>query len=110
MLNVRIGTGTTWHLSSAKGRTNVAVRGAIKSNSVIALRSAAISGGGIALLPTYCVDEDIRAGRLIHLLPGYAVRDGELVALYPEKHPPKKVRVFVEFLTTYFRNASWFES
>jgi DNA-binding transcriptional LysR family regulator len=66
-----------------------------------ALRLAALEGFGIALLPDWVVGEDIRAGRLVHVLP----RVSEAPRLQTGIHvlralaqPAAKLRVFVEAL------------
>ena len=47
------------------------VHGRIESNFGELLRDAAVAGMGIALHATWHVAEDLRAGRLVEVLPDY---------------------------------------
>ncbi|HKJ88320.1 MAG TPA: LysR substrate-binding domain-containing protein, partial [Gammaproteobacteria bacterium] len=68
-----------------------------------ALRTAAVAGLGVALLPTFIVGDDLRAGRLRTLLSGYRTRELSIYVVYPERrHLPSKVRAFVDFLAETF--------
>ena len=68
-------------------------------NTASALRSAALAGGGFTMLPDYLVADDIAAGRLVRLLPGWRLPDGSIHALYPAaRQPPRKTRVLIEAL------------
>lgn len=71
-------------------------------NSSQALRSAMLAGGGIALLPTYVVGDDIRAGRAVHVLPGVqpaGMFGDRLFAVYlQDRFLPQKTRVFIDYL------------
>jgi DNA-binding transcriptional LysR family regulator len=86
----------------------IAVKGHLRANDSQTLRDAALSGVGIALLPTWLVGADIREKRLVPVLPHYEW----LIAPGPERaiwavYPPKrvvspKVKVFVAFLLQRF--------
>jgi DNA-binding transcriptional LysR family regulator len=72
------------------------------ANSSPALRLAMLRGGGIALLPTYVVGQDIRRGAALRVLPE-AVPMGtfgnRLYAVYLQnRFLPPKVRVFIDYL------------
>ncbi len=63
------------------------------------MREAAVSGIGVALLPTFIVGDDLRAGRLQALLPQYRSPELTVNAVFPERrYLPVKVRAFVDFL------------
>ena len=67
------------------------------------LRTTAIAGGGIILLPTFIIGDDLRAGKLVRLLPDYRPPEQGLHALYPPgRHLLAKVRSFVDFLVARF--------
>jgi DNA-binding transcriptional LysR family regulator len=76
---------------------------AFLSNSYIALQKAAVHGRGIGLLPQRSVVDELNAGGLRVLLPDLSVPPRSLTAIYgPGEQTPQKVRVFLDFLTTWF--------
>ena len=89
-----------------QGRDNAVVkprRVVFLSNSYIALQKAAVHGRGIGLLPQRSVVDELNAGALRVLLPDLAVPPRSLTAIYgPGEQTPQKVRVFLDFLTTWF--------
>src|SRR4030081_3136517 len=50
----------------------VPVTGTLRADDSEPLRDAAVCGLGVVLLPTWLVGEDIKAGRLRHVLPGWS--------------------------------------
>ena len=81
----------------------VPVSGRYLANNGDVLRTTAIAGGGIVLLPTFIVGEDLRAGRLVRLLPDHPPPEQGLHVLYPPgRHLSAKVRSFVDFLVARF--------
>ena len=93
-----------WRLLDSKGaEVVVPVSGRYLANNADVLRSTAIAGGGIILIPTFLVGEDLRSGRLVRLLPDYPPPEQALYALYPPgRHLSAKVRSFVDFLVARF--------
>jgi len=67
-----------------------------------------VAGIGVAVLPTYCAADDLRAGRLKPVLTDYTVPERPLYVVYPYgAMPPKKVRLFVDFIAAWFRVPPW---
>jgi len=97
------GAGSSWSFEQV-GQAPVQIRidSALAINSSQSLRTAMLRGGGIALLPTFVVGEDIRAGRAVHILPSarpVGMFGSHLYAVYLQnKFLPQKVRVFIDFL------------
>ena len=60
-----------WYFEGPNGREEVPVHGPLSSNVGQALRAAALEGMGIILQPEVLVADDLRAGRLQPVLPGY---------------------------------------
>src|SRR5581483_10313746 len=54
-----------WRFEGPRGETAVKVNDAFSSNSALALRKAARAGLGIALVPRYCVADDLANGALV---------------------------------------------
>ena len=100
-----------WRFRHAElGEIEVETSGALRfesgltANSSESLRVAALAGMGIAILPTYAIGADLRAGRLQALLPGWQPIGGTaeadtLYAVYlPSRYPSPKVRALIDFM------------
>lgn len=96
-------TGDEWRFSDGAGEQTVRVAGRMQANNGDVLRSAALAGHGIILQPEFIVGEDVRAGRLVELLPQHAAAPAGLYAIYPtRRHLSAKVSTFVEHLAHCF--------
>lgn len=93
-------TPDEWSLTDEGGREQVVrLQEAMSCNNGDTARMAALDGIGIIRQPTFLISDDLRAGRLVPLLPGYRSPDIDIVALYPSRrHLSAKVRVMVDFL------------
>ncbi len=72
-------------------------------SSALSLRSVVLGGSGPALLADWLVRDDIAAGQLVDVLPGYDATattfDTAAWLLYPSRaYLPQKVRVTIDFL------------
>jgi DNA-binding transcriptional LysR family regulator len=92
-----------WILHGPEGRVNVPVDGRLKIDNSEALRRAVLRGLGIAMLPAILVNDDLRAKRLIEVLPDYAAPERQLNLLYlPERQTSPKLRSFIDFVVERF--------
>ena len=92
-----------WRFAKAGRATQIKVTGRFSANSSLAVRAAALRGLGIALLPDYCVDEDLADGSLVEILPDYRLPDHPIYALYPHQRLlTAKVRLLLDFLIERF--------
>ncbi len=91
-------------LFGARAEVSVQVPGNLRANNGDALRAAAIAGQGLIYQPTFIVADDLRAGTLIALtLDQPTVELGGIYAVFlPDRHPPAKVRAFIDFIATRF--------
>jgi DNA-binding transcriptional LysR family regulator len=97
-----------WKFYSNGRFQRVKVSGVVSPSSAITMRYMALDGAGIALLPEFCVADDIRNRRLIHILPDYTVPQQSICAYYPSaRHQPAKMRLFLDFLESRFKATSW---
>lgn len=95
----------SWSFADAPA---VPVGGPVSANFGEALRMAALLGQGIAMHPTYMVEADIAAGRLVIVLPDSAPAGLSIHAVYPQRNVPARVRAFIEFLADWLaREAPW---
>jgi DNA-binding transcriptional LysR family regulator len=73
------------------------------TNETSVLRRAVLAGAGIGMLPTYAVADDLRAGRLVSLLPDHEPEVLGIHALYlSRQHQPLALRRLVDFLAARF--------
>jgi DNA-binding transcriptional LysR family regulator len=96
--------GSEWTLQDAEGRAQaVRVRPAMQTNNGDTAAAAARAGLGIVWQPTFLIGPDLRAGRLVSLLPGWRVPDIDILAVYPSRrHLSAKVRAMIDFLADEF--------
>lgn len=96
--------GSEWHLQDDAGKSHgVRVRSVMQANNGDTARIAALSGLGIIWQPTFLIGPDLRAGRLVPLLPGWRVPDIDILAVYPSRrHLSAKVRAMIDFLAEEF--------
>ena len=77
----------------------VSVQGRLFANSLPAVRAAAVAGFGVARLPLYLARDEIAAGRLQIVLPGWATPSRPVHLVYLKtRHPSARVRSVVQFL------------
>lgn len=83
---------------------SVPVRGNIEVNSPEVTRRAALAGLGMTLVPEFAIEQELKSGALVSLLEDRIPSGGGIYAVYPHRrHVPGKVRVFVDFLTLWFK-------
>jgi DNA-binding transcriptional LysR family regulator len=102
--------GNVWRFRDAKQRIReVKPAGPVHANNGDMLAALAVAGIGITLEPDFIVADDVRAGRLVMLLPDYAVASIPINAAYPSRrHLSAKVRAFIDFLVQRFaRDPPW---
>jgi DNA-binding transcriptional LysR family regulator len=94
-----------WVLQGPNGAEEVRVSGRFSANSSRVLTKSCVAGLGIAMLPTMLIAPDLRAGRLVRVLPDYR-RDGAdfNVVLPSRQQIPAAVSAFIEFVTERLRS------
>ncbi|WJK08883.1 LysR family transcriptional regulator [Pseudomonas fluorescens] len=87
-----------WRLSGPDGEIMVDVKGPMLINSSAGLHQAARTGMGIVMLPDALVEQDLREGRLVVVMPDYQPPNRPMHLLYaPDRYRLPKLRRFVEF-------------
>jgi DNA-binding transcriptional LysR family regulator len=103
-------TDGSWKLSGAEGDQPVRVRGNFKANTADGVLQATLHGMGIAAITTMAAAEEVRAGRLVRLLPQYRMPEGMMYASYlPNPTMPQCVQTFVHFLASEFGDEPYWE-
>jgi len=93
-----------WQFTDVEGREHaIRVAGRASVNSGQALRSAALEGLGIILQPEGLLQDDIAAGRLVRVLPGYEAPSRPMHILFaPDRRPTPKLRSFIDAVVEAF--------
>jgi DNA-binding transcriptional LysR family regulator len=92
----RGGSANTWVFQDGQ---NITTRGAFRTNSGEALRVAALRGVGLIQQPRVLLVEELRAGRLVQVLPEYALPSLPMHLVYlPDRRPTPKLRTFIDFV------------
>lgn len=102
-----LGDRWQWSFSKSGADASVRVKGPLRSNNGEVLSHAAIEGLGVIRASELEVLAEIKSGRLVVLLPDYDVSTNAAVwALYPSaKHVLPRMRVLLDFLAAWFRDA-----
>jgi len=94
---------SVWQFMHQGESVVVPVQGNFSTNDSATLRRAALAGGGIAMLPTFAIDEDLREGRLLPLLSDHEVADMGIHAVYTSRqHQSVLMRTMIDFLAQRF--------
>ncbi len=97
-------TADEWQMLDAHAQSHtVKVRCVMHTNNGDTARGAALGGLGVIWQPSFLVGADLRAGRLVRVLPDYHMPDIDVLAVYPSRrHLSAKVRVMIDFLVDEF--------
>jgi DNA-binding transcriptional LysR family regulator len=104
--------GDSWHFTGPDGKpAQVRVSGNLMSNTAEVLRVVALQGQGVFLAPSFLVEEDLQAGRLIEILPEWQPVEMNINALYPHRNQlSSKVRIFIDLMAEHFaRHRHWLD-
>ena len=97
----------TWQLESdGEVSYHKVTHPAFTSNTYLVLRTAALRGLGIAMLPLWPVAEDLSQGRLQRVLPSHGVPVRPLFIAYPPGlQSIERLRLFIDFIGGWFRQS-----
>ena len=97
----------TWRFESPAGDSHaLRITPRHRANNGRMLVELAVRGLGVVVEPDFIVAPEVRAGRLVRLLPGFELPRVPISAVYPSRrHLSAKVRAFVDFLAERFSRA-----
>ncbi|WP_166444112.1 LysR family transcriptional regulator [Pararobbsia silviterrae] len=99
----RDGADGTDGADSTDSTIAVPVTGNLSANEVTVLREAAVAGAGITMQPAYAVQQLVREGKLVALLPDLRPDEMTIYAVYASrKHMPAILRTLIDFLAERF--------
>ena len=88
-----------WRITQNGEAVMIPIHSVLCANDGDVLRSAAINGRGVAILPTFLVGPDVEAGRLQIVLDRFPQPEFGVHALYASnRYLAAKTRAFVDFL------------
>jgi DNA-binding transcriptional LysR family regulator len=97
-----LSSGDHWFFTSnqdAKHQVSVRIAPVMRTNNGDTCRAAALKDQGVVLQPDFLIGEDIKAGRLIKLMPQWHAGELGIFAVYPSRrYLSAKVRLLVEYL------------
>jgi DNA-binding transcriptional LysR family regulator len=96
-VNMR-GTGT-WPFQKGRDMVHQRVHVVFATNNPEIMRSMAVDGQGIALLPDFVVRDELESGRLVALMTEYALPSLPISVVYPSRRlMTAALRAFLEFV------------
>ncbi len=99
---------SVWRFVRDHETVQVSVASRYSANDATVLLHASLAGGGIALLPTYLVNEYLATGSLQAVLADWLPPAMTIYALYPSRrHLSPAVRALLDFLVDRFSSAPW---
>ncbi|GLQ19613.1 LysR family transcriptional regulator [Algimonas porphyrae] len=96
--------GKSWSFLAPDGsRHSVSLDPVMRASNGDFLRDAAKAGLGLVIEPDFILCDDVRAGHLVQLLPGYVFDAPSVYAVWPpQRHLARRVRVLVDSLVARF--------
>jgi DNA-binding transcriptional LysR family regulator len=92
------GLDELWELSKGQSHRSHKARGGFGANNGDLLAQLAVNGEGIALLPRFIVEEELRSGTLVSILGDWSAPDIWLTLYYPPYELlPLRVATFSDF-------------
>lgn len=102
---------TDWRFAGAAGDLVVHPQRALRVNNGLVMRDAALAGMGLAVLPTFIVHAELKAGTLVAVDVGAPPEPAEIHLAWPKGHEPSaKLRALIEHLRSAFGNPPYWES
>ncbi|MDS0856870.1 LysR family transcriptional regulator [Burkholderia pseudomultivorans] len=95
-----------WVLTNGRETETLAFEPAMTADVAESLAVAVREGAGIGLLPRFVVDDDLRSGALLRVLPDYRSEEIGVFLVHPSRrHVDAKTRAWVDFMKTALRDA-----
>jgi DNA-binding transcriptional LysR family regulator len=93
-----------WTLETKTEKSTIEVTAQVSGDDFSFVVAAAVRGAGVALMPRFVAAPELRAGRLVRVLPNHSQKAGAIYAVHASaKHVPRKVGLFRDFLFESFQ-------
>lgn len=81
------------------------MKGTLRSNNTQMIAALIRSGVGLGYMPAWLADTDLKAGRLVHILPDYQIKGVPLYAVYAHREFMNvRTRSFIDFFAEKWKN------
>jgi DNA-binding transcriptional LysR family regulator len=98
----------SWTLQYGSQAYELARPAKFSSNNLMAVRSAALAGAGVSLLPEFIVACDIHEGKLVRVLPNWQSTSIDVNAVYPARQNlPPRLSLFLEHIAKAMNPPPW---
>ncbi len=98
---------TEWRFQRGREVMTADVQWTLLANDGAVAQAACVGGAGLALKSIWDAREDLEAGRLVELLPGWVAPSMPIQAVSLSKHhQPARIRAFIDFLEGELRHAA----
>jgi len=101
------GFRTSWKFKHSGGKAvEVPVRGKVTVSAAVSMRECAVAGMGLALLPQWLIEKQLKDGSLVSVFPSFQVTATDFSSAVWLVHPsrsqvPLKVRLAMDFFRTH---------
>jgi DNA-binding transcriptional LysR family regulator len=93
-----------WRLLQSEGEQTVTFTPRLRTNNGESLRQAALAGIGVVLQPEVLLEDDVKSGRLVRVLPSWKLPARPLHLVYArDRLMSPKLQAFIEFILKRFR-------
>lgn len=94
-----------WQLHNGKRKTSVALKKKIIVDSMSLAHSLALEGVGLAFIPSFLCEAELKTGKLVPILPEWTSEITPLHFVYPaQKYVPATTKAFIEISTLALRS------
>lgn len=93
-----------WALTNGQKQISVKINGRFFLNNIGMMKRLAVLGQGIILIPKSAIEDELRKKELVPILPQWSANTVSVYAITETKLLPAKIRVFIDFLITYFQS------
>ena len=98
----------TWTLANGDATYEFGRPARFASNNYGAVRDVAMAGAGVAVMSDFMVEDDIRTGTLVRVLPEWSSRPTDIHAVYPARQNlPPRLTLFLDHLARALNPPPW---
>ncbi|MCG3469476.1 LysR family transcriptional regulator [Xenorhabdus bovienii] len=98
--NSNLQTPTHWELSHLTlPSIDIRAKARFNTNSSTSIKTMAIAGFGVTVLPEWMIETELKSGNLVRLFPEYSLPKQPVTIVFPNGHKiQRKCRVFIDYL------------